>query len=228
MEEASGDNGNSDNTKTVDVATPQASGSFMQSLRHSLPTLGSRGREEATSATPPKPLHQQNMARGDGGNRGDESRESAAGSAPHLSHGPEGGVKGSGDGGVGGGDNSGGGGGGTTDAAAAAAVAAAAHELAAMATLPATGPAAVESPVTATNQEPESRPSTGKQAEGHLSYKYTKEELLARHWGMNLLQMKRVKALLRMGVYEEDLEIADRLLKMGRSVGWVISWGKQF
>ncbi|CBN75317.1 conserved unknown protein [Ectocarpus siliculosus] len=38
---------------------------------------------------------------------------------------------------------------------------------------------------------------------------------MARHWGMNLMQMKRVKALLRMGVCEEDLEIADRLLKMG-------------
>ncbi|CAM9130835.1 unnamed protein product [Ectocarpus sp. 4 AP-2014] len=58
-------------------------------------------------------------------------------------------------------------------------------------------------------------PSSKHQLGEHLSTKYTKEELMARHWGMNLMQMKRVKALLRMGVCEEDLEIADRLLKMG-------------
>ncbi|CAN0519297.1 unnamed protein product, partial [Ectocarpus sp. 12 AP-2014] len=58
-------------------------------------------------------------------------------------------------------------------------------------------------------------PSSKDQPGEHLSTKYTKEELMARHWGMNLMQMKRVKALLRMGVCEEDLEIADRLLKMG-------------
>lgn len=58
-----------------------------------------------------------------------------------------------------------------------------------------------------------------KHAEEHLSCKYTKQELMARHWGMSLTQMKRVKALLRMGVCEEDLVIADRLLKMGRWAG---------
>lgn len=67
--------------------------------------------------------------------------------------------------------------------------------------------------------EKNSRPCPAEQAERHLSCKYTKEELLSRHWGMNLEQMKRVKALLRMGVCEEDLEIADRLLKIGRFVG---------
>lgn len=65
-------------------------------------------------------------------------------------------------------------------------------------------------------------PSVKPQAEAHLSCKYTKEQLMARHWGMNLDQMKRVKALLTMGVSEEDLVVAGRLLKLGRYVG---RWG---
>lgn len=57
-----------------------------------------------------------------------------------------------------------------------------------------------------------------KQAGEHVSCKYTKEKLLERHWGVTIDQMRRVKALLRMGVCEEDLEIADRLIKLGRYV----------
>lgn len=58
----------------------------------------------------------------------------------------------------------------------------------------------------------------GQHGELHVSSKYTKEELMARHWGMSTEQMKRVKALLRLGVCEEDLIVADRLLKLGRCV----------
>lgn len=54
------------------------------------------------------------------------------------------------------------------------------------------------------------------QAGPHVSRKYTKEELLARHWDLNINQATRVKALLLMGVSEEDLVIADRLIKLGR------------
>lgn len=43
------------------------------------------------------------------------------------------------------------------------------------------------------------------------------EQFVLRKWGMSVEQMKRVKALLRLGVSEEDLVIADRLLKLGRS-----------
>lgn len=49
-----------------------------------------------------------------------------------------------------------------------------------------------------------------------MSCKYTKEELLARHWSMTKEQMKRVKALLRLGVTDDDIVVADRLIKMGR------------
>lgn len=51
---------------------------------------------------------------------------------------------------------------------------------------------------------------------GHVSCKYTKAEIMAKHWGLTVEQMGRVKALLRMGVCEEDIAVADRLLKMGR------------
>lgn len=199
MEQASDGNGGLDNT------SPKAK-SVMQSFRHSLPTIGTRGREP-TSPSTPKLLHEK-PAGGDGGNEADGNEATAVA-------GVKGNGRGSGGGGEGGGNS---GGGGTTDAAAAIAVAAAAAELAAAA-LASSSPAAVETPDAAPNQNPDLEPSVGKQAEEHLSCKYTKEELLARHWGMNLKQMKRVKALLRMGVCEEDLEIADRLLKMGRFVG---------
>lgn len=60
-------------------------------------------------------------------------------------------------------------------------------------------------------------------AEPHMSSKYTKEELIARQWGLSTNQVKRVKALLRMGVCEEDLVIADRLIKLGR---WDRTWSE--
>lgn len=53
------------------------------------------------------------------------------------------------------------------------------------------------------------------QAEEHLSCKYTKDELMWRHWGVSVEQMKRVKALLRLGVSEDDLVIAKKLVNLG-------------
>lgn len=58
--------------------------------------------------------------------------------------------------------------------------------------------------------------SSAKHAEEHVSRKYTKEEFMARYWGVSPEQEKRVKALLLLGVNEDDLVIADRLLKLGR------------
>lgn len=52
------------------------------------------------------------------------------------------------------------------------------------------------------------------QAGPHVSCKYTKEELLARHWDLSIEQATRVKALLLMGVAEEDLVVAERLIKL--------------
>lgn len=218
MERSSGGNGDFNNTHTaVEVVTSKAS-SVLQGLRPSLPTVGTRGRD-LTSTEPQNLLHEK-KAGDDGGKQGDGNREPAV-VAPCFSRGPEGGPESTGGRGGGGGEDGGGGGdsgsGSTSDAAADAAVAAAAAEHAAAA-LAATGPEAVVTSEEPTNQKAKLEHSTGKQAEEHLSFKYTKEELMARHWGMNMVQMKRVKALLTMGVCEEDLEIADRLLKMGRFV----------
>ena len=175
MEQAGGDNENLGNTHTAVEAVSTKTNSLVQSLRHSLPTIGSRGRDSAASAAPPRLLNDKANWGNGGGNQGGSGGNGRDG-------------------------------GGTTEASAAAAIAAAAAELSAAA-LAAAGPTADANPA---------HSAVGTQAEEHLSCKYTKEELLARHWGMNLVQMKRVKALLRMGVCEEDLEIADRLLKMGR------------
>ena len=57
-----------------------------------------------------------------------------------------------------------------------------------------------------------------RKGEEHMSCKYTKEELLTRHNGITVDQIKRVKALLKLGVCEEDMAVADRILKLG---GWV-------
>ena len=207
MAQTGGADGNLESTHTTDGAASPKLNSFVQSLRHSLPTIGS-GKESTTSTPAPK-LLQEKLPWGNGG--GDGDGQTATGAA-RLSQDPEGGAKGSCGSNLSGEGESGrdGGGsvrGGASDASAAAAVAAAAAELSAAALAASAPSAASETPV---------GPSEGTQAEEHLSCKYTKEELLARHWGMNLVQMKRVKALLRMGVCEEDLEIADRLLKMGR------------
>lgn len=212
MAQASDGNGDMNNIHTGDAATPKAS-SLLQKVRHPLPIIATRGREP--NCTPPPKLLHEKLAGGDGGEGGvgGDGRGQTAADAPHIPDGPEGGVedgRSDGGGGEGGGDS---GSGGATDAAAAAAVAAAAAALS----------AAVETSDAAADHNADLEPPTGKQAEEHLSCKYTKEEILARHWGMNLQQMKRVKALLRMGVCEEDLEIADRLLKMGRFVGR--GWG---
>lgn len=68
-------------------------------------------------------------------------------------------------------------------------------------------------PSVGNHEQPE---ETSYRGESHLSFKYTKEEILARHWGLTVAQTGRVKALLRMGVSEEDLIVAERLLKLGR------------
>lgn len=212
MEQASGNGGNLNRDNTVDVVTPKAT-TLVQSLRHSLPAIGTRGKER-TPAEPPKLLHAKRVE-GHVGNRDDETRESATGT-PRISHGFKGGVE-DGDGrGEEGGEYSGGKS--TIDSATAAAVAAAAAELAAAA-LAASSPPGTDTSGAASDQQSDLGSSASKKAEEHLSCKYTKEELLARHWGMNVVQMKRVKALLRLGVCEEDLEVADRLLKLGRFVG---------
>lgn len=133
-----------------------------------------------------------------GGDGGDDGGE---GGGDNCCTGSGGGGEGGREGGDddGGGDGANNGGADTSSSATAAAAAAAEEDIDA-----------------AAGQTGDCSPSPAKKAEEHLSCKYTKEELLARHWGMDLNQMKRVKALLRMGVCEEDLEIADRLLKMGR------------
>ena len=64
----------------------------------------------------------------------------------------------------------------------------------------------------------EAQPEVFQQTEKNVSYKYTREELMARYWGINMEQVKRVKALLRLGVDEDDLAIASKLLKLGRCV----------
>ncbi|CAM9637532.1 unnamed protein product [Ascophyllum nodosum] len=64
----------------------------------------------------------------------------------------------------------------------------------------------------------EAQPEVFQQTEKNVSYKYTREELMARYWGINMEQVKRVKALLRLGVDEDDLAIASKLLKLGRPV----------
>lgn len=70
-------------------------------------------------------------------------------------------------------------------------------------------------PAAAVEEEPP-EDSPVKRETNHVSSKYTEEQLMARHYGMSMAQAKRVKALLMMGVCEEDLAVADRLLKLGR------------
>lgn len=185
------------------------------SSRHSLPDIGTRGIEHIAVA-PSKRLRQ-DAAGGDGG--GGERIVVATGGAQSAGGQQSGGAgeevsKGDAGGGVG-----------AANVAVAAATAAATTstgiDAAATATdAPVATAAGAAEKERDTHRDAELGGPSGKQAENHLSCKYTKEEFIARQWGMNLLQMKRVKALLRMGVCEEDLEIADRLLKMGRCVGF--------
>lgn len=58
--------------------------------------------------------------------------------------------------------------------------------------------------------------SSAKHAERQISRSYTKEEFMVKYWGVSPEQEKRVKALLQLGVNEDDLVIANRLLKLGR------------
>lgn len=52
------------------------------------------------------------------------------------------------------------------------------------------------------------------QGEPHMSCKYTKDELMERKLGVQAGRLTIMKALLRMGVCEEDLVIAERLMKL--------------